>query len=104
MSRVSNYFIVMKKLKKQEEFSKMLDLGKEDVANLSSESMTNIQGGQLVPMPTSPKLCGTTVDLGCNSNFCNTAGCTYSCVCSAGDTCNTFHCSDIGCATATNCA
>jgi hypothetical protein len=56
----------MKKVKKPIEFSKMLDLGKEDVANLSAGSMLNIQGGKVMPLPTQgEQSCACTVMTQC---------------------------------------
>ncbi|NVO11345.1 MAG: hypothetical protein HXX16_15395 [Bacteroidales bacterium] len=82
----------MKKLKKQEEFSKMLDLGKEDVANLSSESMMNVNGGITVPLPTKGTDCEQTLVYGCDTYNCASAGCTYTCICA-----NTRICSGAAC-------
>ena len=49
-------------MKKQVEFSKLLDLGKEDIANLSANEQSQVVGG-VIPYPTTPKAtcgCGNT--------------------------------------------
>jgi hypothetical protein len=81
----------MKKFKKQKEFTKMLDLGKEDVADLTSIEMSKLNGGLKYPPTVDPGRCPTIAGP-CEG----TLGCTYSCDCNTlactGTICMTYTC------------
>ena len=55
-------------MKKQVEFSKLLDLGKEDIANLSENEQSHVVGGQYPPSAVCPtyRTCPPT------GGYCNT--------------------------------
>jgi hypothetical protein len=63
-------------MKKLIKFTKSLDLGKEDIADLTGKDLSVVKGGQKQP-PTNPADCLTQAQ-SCNVSECN---CTYSCIC-----------------------
>jgi len=71
-------------MKKQVEFSKLLELGKEDIANLSENEQNQIMGGGVYPTDACPTKrtcpptggycntqygCYTTVEAGCYTQY-----------------------------------